>query len=318
MRHDVQLLPFGLLILRSVSAAPATLSSAILARDYTGYDQCSDDQKNKINQALSDAAVMARQHTVDRTKDGGDTETYRSSSAYTYYFQDDEFDTGVDKMLNAIGQQSQPPAPDSGKPGAGDPITLNQFTVHITCEDSPLCADAGAGTKSLMITDVKAAGDGFTPSMRFCPQFFKADEPRTKNNLDALPYTKNPSRRQSSWCKPGMKFSSFEVAGTTVLHELTHLNEAGNRAGLASNPDGGNTGGQTQGTADIYGTNGYSVDPETAARQLHTNWKNVIDNNLPQDQWPSYVEKLNAESYAASATEWWFMSTCAFDSIIGN
>jgi len=141
-------------------------------------------------------------------------------------------------MFDAIGKQAQPPPADSGKPGAGNPITLDQFTVHITCEDSALCSDAGAGTKSLVITDVKAAGDGFTPSIRFCPQFFKADEPRTKNNLDALPYKKNPGRRDQSWCKPGQKFSDFEVAGTTVLHELTHLNEAGSRAGLAPSNDG--------------------------------------------------------------------------------
>jgi hypothetical protein len=77
-------------------------------------------------------------------------------------------------------------------------------------------------------------------------------------------------------------------------------------------------GGMTQGTEDIYTEKGYSSDPESAARQLHTNWVNVIDKNLPESQWPPYVEKLNAESYAASATEWWFMSQCNFDSITGN
>ena len=74
----------------------------------------------------------------------------------------------------------------------------------------------------------------------------------------------------------------------------------------------------TQGTEDIYTQKGYSSDPQAAARQLHVNWVNVIDKNLPEDQWPPYVEKLNAESYAASVTEWWFMSKCNFDSIIGN
>ena len=74
--------------------------------------------------------------------------------------------------------------------------------------------------------------------MRFCPQFFASNEPRTTNNLDSLPYIQNPKRGVNSWCKTGEKFSYFEVAGTTVLHELTHLNEAGNRAGLASHDDG--------------------------------------------------------------------------------
>lgn len=79
-------------------------------------------------------------------------------------------------------------------------------------------------------------------------------------------------------------------------------------------------GGTTQGTEDIYGTKGYSLDPQAAARQLHVNWEKILNTNPtpPKDQWPPYVEKLNAESYAASVTEWWFMSKCNFDSIIGN
>lgn len=157
--------------------------------------------------------------------------------SYTNYFSDDEFDTGVDDMLNALGQQYQPPKAGSGQAGEGPEITLNQFTVHITCKDDPVCADSKAGTKSLVVTDISASSGSFTPSMRFCPQFFKADEPRTKNDLNSHPYIKNPRRNQDSWCKDE-KFSYFEVAGTTVLHELTHLNEAGNRAHLASHDDG--------------------------------------------------------------------------------
>ncbi|KAI1822079.1 hypothetical protein F4861DRAFT_516337 [Xylaria intraflava] len=317
MRFYTELVPLGLLVLNGASAAPSALiAPELLARDYTGYDQCSSAQKDKINHALQDAAILARQVAVNRQPDHGSPQTYRSSPAYTNYFQDSQYGAGVSAMFNAIGQQSQPPAANSGKPGAGNPITLNQFKVHISCQDDSSCKNAGAGTKSLVITDAKAISSSFVPTIRFCPQFFQANEARTKNNLDSLPYKKNPGRRDSSWCKAGQKFNAFEVAGTTVLHELTHLNEAGQRAGLPLNPDG--EGGQTHGTDDIYSKRGYSADPETAARQLHANWKKATEKKLPKNKQPPFAETLNADSYAASATEWWFMSMCGFDSIAGN
>jgi len=84
MRSNIQLISIGLFALKGVSAAPATTGAytpVVFARDYTGFDSCSDDQKKKINQALQDAAIMARQVTVDRKPDGGDTQSYTSSSA---------------------------------------------------------------------------------------------------------------------------------------------------------------------------------------------------------------------------------------------
>ena len=47
----------GLLGLSQVSAAPLADVNELLKRDYTGFDGCNTDQKNKINAALSDAAV---------------------------------------------------------------------------------------------------------------------------------------------------------------------------------------------------------------------------------------------------------------------
>ncbi|KAI1390212.1 uncharacterized protein F4822DRAFT_443173 [Hypoxylon trugodes] len=314
--HSIKLLLIGLLVpLGQVLATPSGFpeggfnftdeAPALFARQFTGYDHCNPAQTNKIHQALQDAAVMARQHTRNRG-----AQTYQSSPAYNNYFQPNEFSV-VNAMLNAIGQQWQAPPP--GKPGAGSPVQLRQFTTHITCEDSPVCRDASRGTSSYVVTDIKQAARNFVPSMRFCPLFFNPNEPRTKNNLDSLPYVQNPNRRQKSWCKPGNKFRDFEVAGTTVLHELTHLYEAGDRAGLASHPDG--VGGQTKGTEDVYGTGHYSTDPQTAARQLHTDWVNAIKAKKPQKDRPHVPSNLNAESYAASATEWWFMSQCNLNSI---
>ncbi|OTA69085.1 hypothetical protein K449DRAFT_428499 [Hypoxylon sp. EC38] len=230
---------------------------------------------------------------------------------FTNYFRDDQYDNGVEKMLNAIGEQWQPPRLNSKQPGAGAQINLDQFNVHITCEDSPLCSSIGS--QSFVITDTNAARNGFVPQMRFCPQFFDPKESHTKNDLDSFPYIQNPKRRQASWCKPDTKFRDFEVAGTTIIHELTHLNEAGERAGLTPHDDGDR--GITRGTEDIYSKSGYSRDPPTAARQLHLKWVDAIKNKTPG---PIFDETLNADSYAASVTEWWFMTKCNFDSILGN
>ncbi|KAI1402334.1 hypothetical protein F4819DRAFT_485644 [Hypoxylon fuscum] len=60
-----------------VSSAPSAGGvSPLLARDYTGYDQCNDGQSNKINRAFQDAAVIARQYNKNRG-----SQAYRTSPA---------------------------------------------------------------------------------------------------------------------------------------------------------------------------------------------------------------------------------------------
>jgi hypothetical protein len=34
-------------------------------------------------------------------------------------------------------------------------MTVNQFTVHITCQDDPICSDTVAGTKSLVVSQLQ-------------------------------------------------------------------------------------------------------------------------------------------------------------------
>ena len=69
------------------------------------------------------------------------------------------------------------------------------------------------------------------PVMNICPLFFTAKE--TQNNLDSKNYNTKPARRENSWCKVEQKFSDFETAGHTLLHELTHLDAIGFAAGLS-------------------------------------------------------------------------------------
>ncbi|KAI0895016.1 hypothetical protein F4806DRAFT_497718 [Annulohypoxylon nitens] len=305
--RSVNLLLLGLLVpLGQVISAPtAEGESTILARDYRNYTDCSVAQRNKINRAFQDAAVMARQVAQNHG-----SQTFTSSPAYKHYFRDDQH-TIVGNMFAVIARQWEPPAPNSHQSGAGQSVMLNQFKVSITCQDAPICS--GSGTKSLVITDLRPGNNTFIPRMRFCPQFFKPQEMSTSRNLDSLPYKLNPGRRDESWCKPGYKFRDFEVSGTTVIHEITHLDEAGLSAGLTRRRiEGQNF--YSAGAEDIYTERGYSSDPPTAARQLHKNWIEALRTRPPRNP-PPYPETVNAESYAASVTEWWFMSKCNLQEI---
>ena len=67
--------------------------------------------------------------------------------------------------------------------------------------------------------------------MLICPYFFSA--PETAKNLSSKEIIRDPKRRDNSWCQPGQKFSDFETAGHTLLHEMTHLDAVGAAAGLS-------------------------------------------------------------------------------------
>lgn len=84
---------------------------------------------------------------------------------------------------------------------------------------------------SLAITDSTPRSSPEVAEMLICPFFFTA--PETAQNLGSKEIIQNPSRRQNSWCQPGPKFSDFETAGHTLLHEMTHLDSAGAAAGLS-------------------------------------------------------------------------------------
>lgn len=85
---------------------------------------------------------------------------------------------------------------------------------------------------SLAITDATPRALPAVAQMLICPLFFTA--PETAKDLQAKSYKQNPGRRDPpSWCSPGQKFSDFETAGHTLLHEMTHLDALGAAAGLS-------------------------------------------------------------------------------------
>lgn len=85
---------------------------------------------------------------------------------------------------------------------------------------------------SLAITDATPRALPAVAQMLVCPLFFTAAE--TAKTLTSKSYQTNPGRRDPpSWCSPGQKFSDFETAGHTLLHEMTHIDALGAAAGLS-------------------------------------------------------------------------------------
>jgi hypothetical protein len=96
-------------------------------------------------------------------------------------------------------------------------------------------------------------------------------------------------------------------------------------AGLAERPVDRSkpNGDKSHGTEDVYElddpnwTNYDKASPARSARKLKENWDKVDSNpdKYPDDKKPILKRTENAESYAASALEWYFMQRCNWDTI---
>lgn len=187
------------------------------------------------------------------------------------------------------------------------------------------------------------------PTIRLCPLFFDPKSPHTKKDLGSKEFKKNPGRRGNSWCQPGSKFADIETAGNALLHEMTHLDEVGSKRSIPSLPPACSPSltfkltsprsspielvqlserpldrdlpqdGSSHGTEDVYEITDPNyrkydtTSPARAARELYENWaKAEKDDKKPK---PILARVENAESYAASATEFLFMQQCGADTI---
>ncbi|KAM0794074.1 hypothetical protein BDR22DRAFT_877048 [Usnea florida] len=218
---------------------------------------------------------------------------FKGTDAYTHYFEYADFAT----VTNMFGNIQSGSSEDSGN--------AFQLDFIISCKSTDLCAN------SLAIADVEPISDSFTPTIRLCPQFFTS--PRTALFLNDKTTKRDPKRKDPSWCQPGQPFSFFETAGHTFLHEMTHLDQLGKVAGLSEQQEGGIT---THGTNDIYAIDEYYNigDPDKGSRKLKDIWA-LYESNSKQVPKPPLQRVENAESYAASATEFWFQSMCGWPTI---
>jgi hypothetical protein len=124
---------------------------------------------------------------------------------------------------------------------------------------------------------------------------------------------------RGAWCQTNEQFPFFEVAGLTLFHEMTHLHDVGRRAELPVRPDP--DGFDSAGTVDVYVQGGdddrnyyKNMEPWQAARKLKQLWD---AHNGDENQYtPTTPTTENAESYAAAALEFLFLSFCKWDVIL--
>lgn len=170
-----------------------------------------------------------------------------------------------------------------------------QFTVNCDAADSDICK---SGT-TVAFTEAEPQADDITPRvMHICPLFFSKNSKETVNDLGSRQFGPPAKRGQpETWCQGGNNFAWYEVAGHTLLHEMTHFDALGKYAGP---PEVQEDDFKAHGTDDVGGLGkSYPV----AARKLATLWQKKPNGNY-------LVPYRNAESLAGSALEIFMMSEC--------
>ncbi|KAF2854224.1 hypothetical protein T440DRAFT_388707 [Plenodomus tracheiphilus IPT5] len=249
----------------------------------------------KARKAFTDASQLASFTQAGKDSNGN---AFTESTAFSHYFGDGDKDQV--KKMNQIIYNSRLPVDDNDG-GQG-------YYIDISCgsDQDPEC-----GVSVLAATSAKPGES----TMVLCDRFFNKDTVQTKQDLD----TKKVGSRRGQWCQTGESFPFFEVAGLTIFHEMTHLHDVGQRAGLTARPDP--DGYDSAGTVDVY-IKGSDDDrkhydgkePWQAARELKRLWDVYNGDNSQYKPTTPTVE--NAESYAAAALEFYFLRSCEWDVIL--
>ncbi|KAI1174205.1 hypothetical protein F4777DRAFT_555137 [Nemania sp. FL0916] len=267
------------------TAWPAQPVSAMLkSRQISSYNGCSDAQKKKLQQDFADAASIANYAAGSLTTD---------KNAYKNYLRDQD-ETHAKGMWSAIELNNTPN--DGNHQGTG-------YAFSVTCAASDDKECSSRTTESWAITDAKAQ-DGDTPrEMKICSKYFTDD--KTKRSTTDKIYKPDPGRRDNSWCTPPpYKLGDFMVGGVTLLHEMTHLDIVGVRAGYPQFHD-------DEDNFDYHGTQDIDDlppqnNPPQQARNLMSLWRN--GQNVPGTVEPYH----SAENIAASAFEWYIIDMCKY------
>lgn len=181
----------------------------------------------------------------------------------------------------------------------------NYYSIQFECQNTPTCS-----SKSVLVADATVGGPTDVKVIEVCSSFWTAAS--TKYLLyDSAHTTPNPPYRPNDatsqgWCRKSTANGDsnvsartnqfFATAGHSVLHELTHVDSLAQQAGLSPDDD------NRHGTLDVQ------KQCELAGARKFL--QQYIAGNT-DDTRPDY----NAESYAAAATEIYFMSLCDFSQI---
>ena len=225
MLFKVALILFSLSLVSAIPAKSSNYANHLQRRQPTWDASCnrkipSDPKgrtyRDKAGQAFADASTVANK-IAGSLKDGS---KFSASTAFSHYFDSDDFGL-VESMLEAIAEDNDP---------SDDTSVGYSYLVKCGSDQAPEC-----GPMSLALTNPRPGNAG---QMVLCDRFFNPNTKETKNDLNSKPST----NKRGGWCQSNEKFDFFEVAGLTILHEMTHLDIVGSKAGLSNRPDGDDNG----------------------------------------------------------------------------
>ena len=185
----------------------------------------------------------------------------------------------------------------------------DHYAIQFECKNLPDCT-----SQSVFVTDATPGSATDVKIIQVCSSFWTAASTEyllydSSNTTPSPPY-RNNDLSTKGWCRkvaangdPNVSARVnqwFATAGHSVLHELTHLDSLAQFAGLDASTDPKDNG--------AHGTDDIQTGCELAgARRFLTDYiAGNTDNSSPD---------YNAESYAAAATEIYFMNLCGFSEI---
>lgn len=230
--------------------------------------------------------VLRQAYADARTLAGKAQSVPSDNKGFTHYFGGTGADVQLDhfkKMMAAVSSDNK------------------YYSITFECKNRPSCTD-----KSVLVTDATVGGPNDAKTIEVCDNFWTAASTKYLLPDEQKTSPSPPYRSKTQWCPKRAANGDSNVsqrnnqfyanAGHSILHELTHLSALAEMAGLTADDDG------RYGTLDVQGQCELS-----GARQFLKDY--VADETDGTS--PDY----NAESYAAAATEIWFMDLCGFSQI---
>ncbi|KAF2734898.1 hypothetical protein EJ04DRAFT_512195 [Polyplosphaeria fusca] len=246
----------------------------------SGYSGVFETRRDVLEAAYADAVTLA--------------ETSQSISpgarAFLHYFGGASPEAQLDhvrRMFTGIAEET------------------NRFTIMFECSgtggDCP-------NVQSVANTDATVGEAGDEKTIHICNPFWTSASTRYLLHRDDQEEPSPPFRpaTSSGWCAMSGSNSLrnaqfFATAGTSILHELTHLHALASNAGLDGDPDEDNR----------AGTGDFQTGCELLGARAHLVRYQQNDGSDNDVASPDY----NAESYAAVATELYFETLCGFDEV---
>ena len=237
-------------------------------------------KKSVLQQAYNDAVTLAKASENAASDNKG----------FTHYFGGEKADVQLTHFQNMM---------------KGIASTTNNYAIQFSCGNAKPCKKG-----SIMVTDATPGSATDVKTIEVCNDFWTSSStnyllydsgktspsPPYRNNDDKGWCAKKTEDKEANVSKE--KDDWFTTAGHSVLHELTHLDSLAKVAGL----DGDSEQNNAHGTVDDQ----KKGDP-SGAREFLTQYKDGKTGGTSPD--------YNAESYAAAATEIYFMHLCSFSEV---